>query len=168
MWSTPSRPRPQPHWNTAVSTPYAAPTLSRFIAAAFTGIQTDRNITSSSSIEVATTKAITAHSRTASTSAMSLIIGEVPARSMPAGSAARRSATCPGVRASLSMNTDSAETTAIAPSGETSGSETLTRSSRVRSSATVPASVPASTTSRSATKRYGVAAPGPNSSATRS
>src|SRR5262245_61098190 len=37
----------KPHWGTAVSTPYDAHTDSRFIAAAWTAMTTDRNATSS-------------------------------------------------------------------------------------------------------------------------
>ena len=37
-WSSPSSSAPQPHWKTAVSTPYAAATDSRFITAALSGI----------------------------------------------------------------------------------------------------------------------------------
>ena len=40
--SRPSRLLPQPHWNTATSTPYAAPMESRFISAAFSGTTTER------------------------------------------------------------------------------------------------------------------------------
>ncbi len=40
---TPIRPAPQPHWNTATTTPYAAPTLSTLSSAAFSGTSTDRN-----------------------------------------------------------------------------------------------------------------------------
>ena len=41
--SRPSSSAPQPHWNTATSTPYAPPIESRFIAAAFSGTAIDRN-----------------------------------------------------------------------------------------------------------------------------
>jgi hypothetical protein len=38
---------PQPHWNSATSTPYAAPTESRLSTIAFTAITIDLNETSS-------------------------------------------------------------------------------------------------------------------------
>ena len=44
----PSRLSPQPHWKTATSTPYAAPTESRLSTIAFTAITIERNETSSS------------------------------------------------------------------------------------------------------------------------
>ena len=40
---TPTRLAPQPHWNTATTTPYEAPTPSRLSAAAFKGTRTERN-----------------------------------------------------------------------------------------------------------------------------
>jgi hypothetical protein len=57
-----SRP-PQPHCVTAVSTPYAAVTDSRFISAAFTATTTERNTVSSSTIDSATTVATSHGSR---------------------------------------------------------------------------------------------------------
>jgi len=57
--STPIRPAAQPHWKTMTSTPYAAPTLSRFSTTAFSGTSTDRNSTVSKrndSSSTATTK----------------------------------------------------------------------------------------------------------------
>ncbi len=62
-WSSPSRSVPQPHWKTATITPYAAPMLSRFMTAAFSGTITDRNTSASSSTETATTKPMTSQSR---------------------------------------------------------------------------------------------------------
>ena len=53
----------QPHWVTAVSTPYAAHTDSRFIAAALTAMTTERNTTSSSTMDSATTTPISHGSR---------------------------------------------------------------------------------------------------------
>jgi len=38
---------PQPHWNTATITPYAAPIDSRFMITAFSGTRTLRNTTMS-------------------------------------------------------------------------------------------------------------------------
>src|SRR5205823_12860128 len=52
-----------PHWVTAVSTPYAAHTDSRLIAAALTAMTTDRNTTSSSAMDIATTTPISHGSR---------------------------------------------------------------------------------------------------------
>ena len=120
-WSTPSRSRPQPHWNTAVTTPYAAPTLSRFIRAAFTATTGERNISRSSSIETPTTKPITSQTLSARMLEKSAYSALEPASSAPSGSWARSDATCSGVRASLSANVDSALTTATPPSGETTG-----------------------------------------------
>ena len=54
---------PHPHCVTAVSTPYAAVMDSRFITAAFTGITTERNTYSSSSIDSPTTAPISHGSR---------------------------------------------------------------------------------------------------------
>src|SRR3954453_24064838 len=42
---TPIRPAPQPHWQTATTTPYAAATPSTLRAAAFNVTSTDRNTT---------------------------------------------------------------------------------------------------------------------------
>ena len=61
--SRPIRSAPQPHWKTITSTPYAAPTLSRFITAALSGTTTDRKTTSSSTTERVTTAAMNAGSR---------------------------------------------------------------------------------------------------------
>ena len=44
----PSSCEPQPHWNTATTTPYAAPTESRLSTAALTAMTIDRNATVSS------------------------------------------------------------------------------------------------------------------------
>ena len=41
--SSPIRPLPQPHWNTATITPYAAPIDSRFMIAALSGTRIERN-----------------------------------------------------------------------------------------------------------------------------
>ena len=46
--ATPSRSLPQPHWNTATITPYAAPIESRFITTALSGTSTLRNTSISS------------------------------------------------------------------------------------------------------------------------
>src|SRR5580698_335484 len=51
----PNRRPPQPHCVTAVSTPYAADTDSKFITAALTAITTERNTTSSSTMDTRTT-----------------------------------------------------------------------------------------------------------------
>src|ERR1700685_1008204 len=53
----------QPHCVTAVSTPYAAHTDSRFITAALTAIATERNTTSSSTMDSATTTPMSQGSR---------------------------------------------------------------------------------------------------------
>src|SRR5580692_9683087 len=53
----------QPHWVTAVSTPYAAQTDSKFISAALTAMTTERNTTSSSPRDSATTTPISNGSR---------------------------------------------------------------------------------------------------------
>ena len=45
---TPMRLAPQPHWNTATTTPYAAPIDSRFMITAFSGTSRLRNTTISS------------------------------------------------------------------------------------------------------------------------
>ena len=42
---TPIRLAPQPHWKTATTTPYAAPTPSTLRTAAFSGTSTERNTT---------------------------------------------------------------------------------------------------------------------------
>ena len=36
---------PQPHWNTATTTPYAAPIESRFMITALSGTSSERNTT---------------------------------------------------------------------------------------------------------------------------
>ena len=46
--SRPIRSAPQPHWKTMTSTPYAAPMLSRFSTAAFSGTSTERKTSVSS------------------------------------------------------------------------------------------------------------------------
>src|SRR5262245_47658898 len=46
---------PQPHWKIATTTPYAAPTESRFIAAAFSPIASDRNAAVSRISDIRTT-----------------------------------------------------------------------------------------------------------------
>ena len=45
---TPRRSLPQPHWNTATITPYAAPMESRFMITALSGTSTLRNTSMSS------------------------------------------------------------------------------------------------------------------------
>ena len=52
---TPISPPSQPHWKITTITPSDAPMLSRFIAAACSGITSERNTTSSSSAESSTT-----------------------------------------------------------------------------------------------------------------
>ena len=47
-WPKLSRRRPQPYWNTATSTPKAAPAASRFITAATAGMSRLRNASISS------------------------------------------------------------------------------------------------------------------------
>ena len=54
-----SRLSPQPHWKTATSTPYAAPTESRLSTIALIGITSDRNETSRSRNAKQRTKAKT-------------------------------------------------------------------------------------------------------------
>ena len=56
--SRPIRSAPQPHWNTITRTPYAAPTLSRFMTAALSGTSSERNTTSSSRNDSSTTAAM--------------------------------------------------------------------------------------------------------------
>ena len=53
--SSPTRPLPQPHWNTATTTPYAAPIDSRFMSAALSGTRIDRKTTISSRNDNTTT-----------------------------------------------------------------------------------------------------------------
>ena len=53
--SSPISSPPQPHWKTMTRTPYAAPTLSRFITAALSGTSSERNTTSSSRNDSSTT-----------------------------------------------------------------------------------------------------------------
>ena len=134
-WSSPSSSAPQPHWKTAVTTPYAAPMLSRFMTAALSGTTTERNTIASSRIETPTTKPITSHSRSASRSAMSENIGVVPVTSTPSGTIARTSATRSGVRSSVGAYAGTALKTAISPSGDTTGGVTATMSLRASSSA---------------------------------
>jgi hypothetical protein len=66
--STPSRPAPTPSWNTATTTPYAAPTDSRLKTAETSGIQSDRNAAISSSTESPITTPMNSGSRAATLS----------------------------------------------------------------------------------------------------
>ena len=52
---TPKKLEPQPHWNTATTTPYAAPIDSRFMMTAFSGTSRLRNTTISSRNESTST-----------------------------------------------------------------------------------------------------------------
>ena len=56
--SSPNSDCPQPHWNTATSTPYAAAIDSRFMIAALSGTTTERNTTISSRNDSRMTTAI--------------------------------------------------------------------------------------------------------------
>ena len=49
---------PQPHWNTATTTPYAAPTDSRLRIAAFTEMTSERNAIVSRTSDSSTTARI--------------------------------------------------------------------------------------------------------------
>ena len=100
-WSRPSRSVAQPHWKTAVITPYAAAMLSRFITAALMGMTTERKTIASSSTETATTNAMTSQSRPASMSEMSEKNAVPPVSSAPCGSEARTLSTRSPVRASV-------------------------------------------------------------------
>ena len=69
---SPTTPAPQPSWKTAVSTPYAAATESRFITAALIGMTTDRNARRRTKMLRSTTTAIISGSLSAIFSARSM------------------------------------------------------------------------------------------------
>ena len=66
--STPNTPLSQPHWNTATTTPYAAPIESRFMTAALSGTSRVRNTTISSRKLSTSTAPMKSGSRAASRS----------------------------------------------------------------------------------------------------
>ena len=167
-WSSPSRPVPQPHWKTATITPYAAPMLSRFITAAFSGTITDRNTRASSSTETATTKPMTSQSRSASRSAMSANNGICPVTSTPSGTWSRIEATASVALSSVGPNVGTALIRVSAPSGETTGLLTSAMSSRASSSRARSAVSGPLTRLRSTTIWIGAVRPGPYSSEIRS
>ena len=70
-WS-PTRPLPQPHWNTATTAPYAAPIDSKFMMAALSGTSSERKTTISSRNDRAMTAAMNSGSRELSRSLMSM------------------------------------------------------------------------------------------------
>src|SRR4051794_7018829 len=164
-WSTPSTLPPQPHWKTAVSTPYDAAIDSRFITAAFTGTTTERNIIASSSTETETTNPTTTHSRSESRLEMSAKIGVVPVTSTPSGSSARRSVSSSVVRSSDGPDEGSASKTATAPSGVVTGEPTVATPAVA---AIWVATAAGSAVAVSTTIVNGPFAPAPYSSATRS
>ena len=57
---------PMPFWNTATSTPYAAPIDSRFMITAFNGTSSDRNTTSSNRNDSSSTTPMKIGSRASS------------------------------------------------------------------------------------------------------
>ena len=71
---------PQPHWNTATTTPYDAPIDRRFISAAFSGTRIERNATTSRITATPTTAATTYGMRCRTIVAMSMIAGDSPPR----------------------------------------------------------------------------------------
>src|SRR6476469_3133437 len=79
-WSMPSRSEPQPHWKTATTTPYAAPTDSRLRIAALTEITRDRNAIVSSTRESSTTARISQIIREPIRSVKSTLPAVVPTR----------------------------------------------------------------------------------------
>jgi len=76
--SSPIRLAPQPHWNTATSTPYAAPMLTRLSKAALSGTSTDRNNTISSRNDSPITAAMNQTRRSATRSAASPKVAVAP------------------------------------------------------------------------------------------
>jgi hypothetical protein len=85
--STPSSDARWPSWNTNVITPRAAPMLSRFSSAAFSGTSTERNTTISSSSDSPMTTPMNTGSLEAMTSPKSTVVAVAPpmltARSVP-------------------------------------------------------------------------------------
>src|SRR3954471_259064 len=65
---------PQPHWNTATSTPYAAAIDSRFMSAALSGTRIDRNTITSKTNDIATIEAMKIGSRLVRQSVRSVAI----------------------------------------------------------------------------------------------
>ncbi len=59
---TPMSPMPQPHWNTATITPYAAPTERRFMITALSGTSRLRNTSISNTNDSSSTSPTTSGS----------------------------------------------------------------------------------------------------------
>src|SRR5262245_36753084 len=76
---------PQPHWNTATTTPYAAPTDSRFITAALIPMARDRNAAVSSSSDNSTTAPMSNGSRSTTRVVKSTLPTVEPVRYVVAG-----------------------------------------------------------------------------------
>ena len=104
--SSPTSPPNQPHWNTATTAPWPAPMDSTFMAAAFTGTQTDRNTIICSSSDSAMMVAMNHGSRWAARSVRSMLLAVMPptcaSASVPASAVASVSSRSRWTRSSVS------------------------------------------------------------------
>src|SRR3954453_668053 len=123
--SIPIQEDPHPHWNTATTTPYAAPTESRLSTAALVAITTDRNATVSRTNDSATTVRISHGIRAAIRPAKSTVPAVVPTREVRAarsGSTEGRSRSTRSVVAcAWGALVGTTLRTAVSPAGSTFG-----------------------------------------------
>ena len=156
-------------WKASVMTPYAAPIDSRFTSTALTGTTIDRNASTISTNDVASTTETMTHRFDDSRSVKSVIPGVLPPSSAPAGSSARIRSSSAMVASSCGPSVGVTVMTAAEPSGETCAGDTEATPSvaaRSSASASIPAVPPTLLTSIATSS--GAFAPGPKPSATRS
>ena len=173
--SSPIRPAPQPHWKTITRTPYAAPMLSRFMAAALRGTRRERKSSVRRRHDSSTTTLTNTGSRRWTRSPASAKVAVCPPTCARAGlPASAAGSTCERSRwivvqvaSSWGPEVGYATRVATPAPASTSAADTVATPASVatacRSDSTTPGSPEVATAITS-----GPLAPGPNPSATRS